>query len=160
MDRFEEKVRLYRQRVAAFMVQAHVWCTARGLVVDTIPTELFEEAIPKYEATSLRILTPDRQPLAELLPTGAAIIGAHGRIDLRGDLARHAFLFQTGSVSAISQAAKLADATTSDDTSQPILSGIDGDGWYWHEAFVRRAKRVDESLFLDLLTDVSDYEFQ
>lgn len=160
MDRFEEKVRLYRHRVAAFMAQAQGWCTARGLVVDELPTALLEEALPKYEAASLRIFTPDRQPLAELLPTGSAIIGALGRIDLRGTLARHAFLFQTGGEPTISLGATTGDGRTSSNTSRPIVSGIDNDGWYWHEASVRRAKRVDESLFLDLLTDVSDYEFQ
>jgi hypothetical protein len=160
MDQLEEKVRLYRDRVNAFMVQAQGWCAARGLVVDTTSSELFEEALPKYEATSLRILTPDRQPLAELLPTGSAIIGALGRIDLRGALARHAFLFQTGKGATISVGAAIADGRTSSDMARPITSGIDGDGWYWYEASIRRAKRVDESLFLDLLTDVSDYEFQ
>jgi hypothetical protein len=160
MDQFEEKVRLYRERVAAFMERAQGWCTARGLVIDEIPTELFEEALPAYRAASLRILTPDRKPLAELLPTGSAIIGALGRIDLRGTLARHAFLFQTGRGPTISISATTADGRTSRDTPQPMISGIDGDGWYWYEASVRRAKRVDESLFLDLLTDVSDYEFQ
>lgn len=55
MDRFEEKVRLHRDRVAAFMEQAQGWCTARGLVAETIPTDLFEEAIQKYEVISLRI---------------------------------------------------------------------------------------------------------
>ncbi|MBU9508494.1 hypothetical protein KTE56_18905 [Burkholderia multivorans] len=160
MDQFEEKVRLYRDRVAEFMGQAQGWCTARGLAIEEIATELFEEALPKYQATSLRILTPDRQPLAELLPTGSAIIGALGRIDLRGTLARHAFLFQTGRGPMISISATTADGKTSSDTPKPMISGIDGHGWYWYEASVRQAKRVDESLFLDLLTDVSDYEFQ
>ncbi|PMS16893.1 hypothetical protein C0Z18_22405 [Trinickia dabaoshanensis] len=160
MDEFEEKVRLYRDRVAAFMMQAHGWCTARGLVVEEVTTELLEEALPKYEANSLHILTPDRQPLAELLPTGSAIIGALGRIDLRGTLARHAFLFQTGKGPRVSLSDTSADGKTSSDTPRPIISGIEGDGWYWYEAFIRRAKQVDENLFLDLLTDVSDYEFQ
>jgi hypothetical protein len=36
---------------------------------------------------------------------------------------------------------------------------VDEDGWYWIEATIRRPKPIDESLFLDLVTDVSDSEF-
>jgi hypothetical protein len=160
MDQFEEKVRQYQERVTAFMAQAQAWCAAHGLVTDEVAAELVEEGLPKYSAASLHILTADRKHVAELLPTGSAIIGALGRIDLRGALARHAFLFQTGAGPSISSSATTTDGKTTSDTPQPMISGIAGDGWYWYEAFVRRAKRVDESLFLDLLTDVSDYEFQ
>ncbi len=34
-----------------------------------------------------------------------------------------------------------------------MISGINGDGWYWYEVSVRRAKRVDESLFLDFVIE-------
>jgi len=157
---FDEKVRLYQERVAAFMDHAQAWCTAHGLTVEKFPTELSEEALPKYQANSLRILRPNGQHLAELLPTGAAIIGALGRIDLQGAIARHAFLFQTGKGPTIGSHIVTSEGKTTHKTTIPIVKGIDGDGWYWYEAFIRQAKRVDESLFLDLLTDVSDYEFQ
>ena len=41
-----------------------------------------------------------------------------------------------------------------------MWSGINGDGWYWIEAVVRKARRIDESLFIDLLSDASDHDFQ
>lgn len=97
MDQFREKVATYQQRVREFMDQARGWCTAHGLRVDEIPTHVLESYTPQYEARSMRILTADSDiPIAELLPTGSAIIGAQGRIDLKGRLARHAFLYQTG----------------------------------------------------------------
>ncbi|WP_175992779.1 hypothetical protein [Burkholderia vietnamiensis] len=161
MDQLSEKVATYQQRVKDFMVQAHGWCTAHGLRVEETPTHVLESYTPKYEARSIRILTVDSDiPIAEVLPTGSAIIGAHGRIDLRGRLARHAFLYQTGKGPGIGITTTAADGTISHEAPTPIYSGIDGDGWYWYEASIRKAKRVDEALFLDLITDVSDYEFQ
>ena len=160
MDQFEQKVRQYQECVTAFMAEAQAWCDTHGLVTDEITVELLEEGLPKYSATGLHILTAERKRLAELLPTGSAIIGALGRIDLRGALARHPFLLQTGTGPSISISSTTPDGKTTSDTPLPLISGIRDDGWYWYEAFVRRPKRVDESLFLDLLTDVSDYEFQ
>jgi len=161
MDQLQEKVATYQQRVRAFITLARGWCTAHGLRVDEIATHVFESYAPKYEASSMRILTGDSDiPIAELLPTGSAIIGAQGRIDLTGRLARHAFLYQVGKGPGIAIPTMTGDGTVPRETPTPIYSGIDGDGWYWYEASIRKAKRVDEALFLDLITDVSDHEFQ
>jgi hypothetical protein len=159
-NQFDEKVKLYQERVAAFMAQAREWCLAHGLKVKDIPTDILEEGLDKYRADSLRILSPIDQPLAELLPTGSAIIGAQGRINLIGSLARHAFLYQTGKGPAIQVTATTVAGASSKDFPTPLYRGIDGDGWYWFESSMRKAVRVDENTFLDLLTDVSDYEFQ
>ncbi|MFK4448503.1 hypothetical protein ABH944_008529 [Caballeronia udeis] len=157
MEQHAEKAQLFVERVRAFLVRAREWCTERDLTVQDNVVELNEQGMPKYHAPSLHI-SKDGVSLAKIEPLGAAIIGAQGRIDLIGPVARHAFLFHVGKGPGISIRAIVNGQATSE-TSRPMLSGIDGDDWYWIEAKVRRAKRVDESLFLDLLTDVSDYEF-
>jgi hypothetical protein len=153
-----DKVEQYLQRVRAFLAQTREWCADRDLTVLNDVTELKEEGIPKYQAPSLCI-SKDNVSLAEVVPFGSAIIAAQGRIDLIGKFARHAFLFRVGEDPSVGIRFSPAGITTRD-SSRPRLSRVDRDGWYWVEARVRRAKHVDESLFIDLLTDVSDYEFE
>jgi hypothetical protein len=147
----------YVQRVTTFLREATGWCKDHGLAVENGVVTLREELMAEYEAPSLYI-SKDGVSVAKILPVGSKIIGALGRIDLIGRVTRHAFLFYVGKGPAISTQTIVGGKTTGS-SSEPMLSGVDGDGWYWIEARVRRAKLVEESLFLDLLTDVSDYEF-
>lgn len=147
----------YVQRVETFLIEARRWCESHGLAVERGVVTLREERMAQYDAPSLAI-SKGGMPVAKILPVGSKIIGAQGRIDLVGRVTRHAFLFHVGKGPTISTQTVIAGKTTNS-SSMPMLSGVDGDGWYWIEATVRRAKRVEESLFLDLLTDVSDYEF-
>ena len=147
----------YVQRVATFLREVSVWCRERGLTVERNAVTLREELMAQYDAPSLYI-AKDGVSVAKILPVGSKIIGAQGRVDLIGRVTRHALLFYVGKGPAFSTQTVVGGRTTTS-SSTPMLSEVDGDGWYWIEARVRRAKRVDESLFLDLLTDVSDHEF-
>jgi len=147
----------YVQRVTSFLTEAKGWCKKRGLAVKDDVVKRREERMAEYEAPSLKI-SKDGVSVAEIVPIGSKIIAAHGRVDLIGRVTRHAFLFYVGKGPVVSLQTSIGKEATSS-SSAPMLSGVDGDGWYWIEAKVRQAKRVDESLFIDLLTDVSDYEF-
>jgi hypothetical protein len=147
----------YVQRVTTFLEEVSAWCREHGLTVERDAVTLSEELMTQYDAPSLYI-AKDGVSVAKILPVGSKIIGAHGRVDLIGRVARHAFLFYVEKGPAFSTRT-IAGGKTTTSSSTPMLSGVDGDGWYWIEARVRRPKRVDESLFLDLLTDVSDHEF-
>lgn len=147
----------YVQRVTTFLGEVSTWCKEHALTVEYDAVTLSEERMAPYDAPSLHI-AKDGVSLAKILPVGSKIIGALGRVDLIGRVTRHAFLFYVHKGPMISTRTTVGAKTTTS-SSTPMLSGIDGDGWYWIEARVRRPKRVDESLFLDLLTDVSDYEF-
>ena len=147
----------YVQRVTTFLEEVSGWCRDHGLTVERDAVTLSEELMTQYDAPSLYI-SKDGVSVAKILPVGSKIIGARGRVDLIGRVTRHAFLFYVGKGSAFSTQTIVGEKTTTS-SSTSMLSGVDGDGWYWIEARVRRAKRVEESLFLDLLTDVSDYEF-
>lgn len=147
----------YVRRVETFLIEASGWCERHGLAVERGVVTLREERMAEYDAPSLAI-SKDGMSVAKILPVGSKIIGAHGRVDLVGRVTKHAFLFYVGKGPAISTQTVVAGKAARS-SPMPMLSGVDGDGWYWIEATVRRAKRVEESLFLDLLTDVSDYEF-
>jgi hypothetical protein len=159
MEQQSDQTRVYLERVSAFLAKARGWCTERDLDVSADSVELNEEHLAKYHAPALHVSTKDGVSVARLTPRGSAIIGGYGRIDLIGHVTRHAFLFQVGNGPTISMKT-IVHGKTASESSRPMLSGVDGDGWYWMEASIGRAKRVDESLFMDLLTDVSDYDFE
>ncbi|WP_213762838.1 hypothetical protein [Caballeronia sp. dw_19] len=148
----------YVQRVATFLREASGWCKDRGLSVEYDVVTLREERMAEYEAPSLYI-SKEGVSLAKIVPVGSRIIGAQGRVDLIGRVTRHAFLFYVGKGPQFSTQTVVGGKSTSS-SSTPMLSRVDREGWYWIEARVRRAKRVEENLFIDLFTDVSDYEFE
>lgn len=147
----------YVQRVTTFLGEVSAWCREHDLTVERDAVTLNEELMARYDAPSLYI-KKDGASLARIMPVGSRIVGAHGRVDLIGRVARHALLFYVGKSPAFSTQT-IAGGKTGISSSTPMRPGVNGDGWYWIEALVRRPKRIDESLFLDLLTDVSDYEF-
>jgi hypothetical protein len=155
MEQHAEKVKVYLERLNAFLAQVRAWCEVRNLVLAETKVDLNEEGLPRYEASGLRISTLDGRLLASLTPIGSAIIGAQGRVDLAGRMATHALLYHTKQDPALS-----VRINGKSERSKPLLSGVDSDSWYWVEAKVRKARRVDESLFIDLLSDASDYDFQ
>jgi len=140
----------YVQRVATFLDVATSWCRRQGLSVEHSVVALREEKIPEYQAPSLRI-SKDGVVLANIVPAGSRVIGAQGRLDVIGRITRHALLFY-GPGDSASDASPLGG-------SAPARTRLKVEGWCWIEARIRPAKRVDEGLFLDLLTDVSDYDF-
>jgi hypothetical protein len=128
----------YVLRVEAFLTEASGWCKSHGLAIENGVVTLREERMAEYKAPSLDI-SKDGVPVAKILPVGSKIIGAQGRIDLVGQVARHAFLFYVGKGPAFSTQTVVAGKTVSS-SSVPMLTGVDGDGWYWIEAKVRRGE--------------------
>ncbi|WP_321871712.1 hypothetical protein [Paraburkholderia tropica] len=159
LEQLPEMASTYLEHLKSLYEDVREWCAKRGLQVVEGAVEMNEQGLPHYEAPKITI-TRDGAPVAELVPLGAAIIGARGRVDLKGRLSRHAFLFQVGRGPSITIRATHEGSTSHDGPARPMIQGIDGDGWYWLESHARRAKRVDEALFGDLLADVSDYDFQ
>ncbi|ALM82474.1 hypothetical protein [Bordetella sp. N] len=146
----------YVHRVEALLRDAESWCRSQGLQTDAFTATLREEGVEAFQAPGLDI-SKDGLSLAQLVPVGSRVIAADGRVDLVGQLASHSFLFYVG-LGPEFKSATIVDGQTIH-ASRRMLRGLDGDGWYWIESNVRKAKRVDESLFIDLFTDVSDYEF-
>ncbi|GAB2903367.1 hypothetical protein GCM10027093_45730 [Paraburkholderia jirisanensis] len=147
----------YVQRVTIFLQEVSDWCRGRELTVEYGAVTLREEFVAPYEAASLHI-SKDGVPLGRIVPVGSRIIGAEGRVDLIGQLARHPIVYHVWKDSALSTRA-ISNEKAITSPSTPNRSRLKRDGWHWTEAKVRPAKFIDESLFLDLLTDVSDYEF-
>lgn len=58
----------------------------RGLATERYSVELHENDYGRYSALALRLSTQDGVPIANLIPVGASIIGAKGRVDLEGTI--------------------------------------------------------------------------
>src|SRR5215469_12569666 len=82
----------YVRRVTSFLNDASGWCRDRGLTVENSVVTLREQGIPEYQAPSL-FISKEGVSLAKMLPVGSRILGAQGRVDLIGRIARHTLLF-------------------------------------------------------------------
>ena len=133
------------------------WIKEKNLVVQERDVEINEEVTGRYKAPGLYILDKHGRQIAELLPMGAWIIGAEGRVDIRGQLDRANLIYlQAGGphikTSVSDSSGKLEEG------SWPLFKGIGQAGWYWIEDKLRgKARLIDGELFMELLSEVSDY---
>src|SRR5690349_24472572 len=86
----------YTEQVRNFIRQVERWLDPIGLKGSEGSVELNEEDIGRYQAMQLEITDRDDKLIASLVPMGASIIGADGRIDLVGPLDREVILYLTG----------------------------------------------------------------
>ena len=147
----------YVRYVETLLATIDGWCKRQGLTVESGFKTIKEGGKAEYEAPS-RDLSTDGRPLAKLVPIGTHLIGVQGRVDLVGRVTKHSFVLCVGTDPLLSTR-DVVGGKIPRSSSFLRRSRTSGDGWYWIESVVLRAKRIDEDLFLDLLTDVSDYEF-
>ncbi|MFK0379004.1 hypothetical protein [Pandoraea sp. NPDC090278] len=146
----------YLNRVGTLLSDARAWCLKHELQVESRPHTVEDQDDGKYEVTALHIFK-DGTLLAKLVPIGKDIIGADGRVDIVGWLGSRYLLFVSEEILAPKCATIVTHHPDRASTAR-LVRGVKEDGWYWLESNVRRAVRVDEDLFIDLVTDVSDYD--
>lgn len=117
--------------------------------------ELREEAYGAYKAQKMTIQDADGITIADIMPVGAGVIGASGRVDLVGKYDRVIIVLLEKGGPII---------TTMDSGGKPSVTRFYKDikeaGWYWIEDRRRgKAHKIDKEIFYELLTEVSDYEF-
>ncbi len=147
----------YIARLDELYSRVGTWIENTEMSVSLGTTELNEEAPGRYKAPALTILDSQGKPLAELQPVGAWIIGAEGRVDLVGLLDRNSLIYLTTGGSQITAETQISDGN-SKGSSQPLFKGVEQPDWYWiGESRLGRVHPVTQELFLDLLSEVSDY---
>lgn len=157
IDRYAISPEAYVQYVRNLLSEVRGWCEGRDLTVDSNVVTINQEGIPKYEAPSLHV-SKGGVALARLEPVGSKVICAQGRVELIGRMhRRQGLVFRVAADATFPKPNSAGEKTGR--YKPPTLARVDKDGWYWTEGAVLRPKLVDESLFLDLLTYVSDYEF-
>ncbi len=155
LDDFFEKLATLYSNVAD-------WVRAMNLKVERTNIELNEEAFGKYTVEKCRIADSGGKRIAELLPVGASIIGAKYRVDMIGILDQEILVyFDEGGPKATTGVFEDAQTDKSTMSTLKMYRGVDEAGWYWVESQkLSRAFKVDQTLFPDLLSTVSDYDYQ
>jgi hypothetical protein len=150
----EERVRLYLERIEMFLTQVRGWCEARQLVIKAFSFVGSEEGLPDYTVPYFLISLPNGRKLCELKPTGALTLTGQGRIDLKGRIDRHIFIYHVDDRPIVDGRRWLADESI----HGRLARGVNGSGWYWLENRALRQKFVDETLFFDILSDAANHE--
>lgn len=148
----------YLARVKSLFDEVRSWLDGTGLSAKEESVELWEERYGKYTAPVLKLLDGRGRRVAHLNPVGANIIGAHGRVDLIGTLAKEILVYLTDGGPVFSTKIKVGEGVI-EEKSRPLFRGIDAPGWYWSESPIRRkATKFDRAILLELLSGISDYE--
>lgn len=152
----------YLERIEQLYADVTTWCRDWSLNHSGRPTSINEERHGIYEAPVLVLTDLENQRLAELVPYGESVLGAHGRVDLLGVAGRREKLVYLlkGGPTLTTRIATGAHGETAERT-QPLYRGVDTEGWYWVSAgSIRRAYRLNKEVFGDLLSAVTGDEFR
>ncbi|MDM8563587.1 hypothetical protein QUF54_09560, partial [Candidatus Marithioploca araucensis] len=115
------------------------------LHVEQQQTQLAEVLTGDYLAPVLSI-TQNQEKLADIVPIGACIIEAEGRVDVEG--------------LGIEHIAYLVNGGPRLSAGRKMFPDVDADGWYWIENKRNaRAYAVNQSSFFKLFKQASHYGF-
>lgn len=149
----------YVERVNELFSLIEHWSHTRGLITRRYSVQLDEENYGSYSANGLYLSTTGGDRLGTLIPVGASIIGAKGRVDFEGTVDQ-AILVDWDAGGPVIESS-ITSYNTVSTARHPIYRGVDEAGWYWVESRrLARAHKLDERLFWDLLFLVSDYDLR
>ncbi len=134
------------------------WLSSYGLPTLTEQIEITEEISGTYKAHKLTIHDEKKETIANIIPVAAWVIGANGRVDLTGKYDKVIIVNLEKSAPSLTTTMRVNDHQET--SHRQFYKGIEKTGWYWIEDRRRgKAHLLDKKLFLDLLSEVSDYEF-
>ncbi|MCP4110450.1 MAG: hypothetical protein GY749_33840 [Desulfobacteraceae bacterium] len=153
----------YLNNISECYAMIEEWLNEKSLSSEQIEYDIHEKASGKYTTKKLLIYKDENKQIAELLPVGAWIIGAKGRIDLIGNFDQQILIYLKKDI-------KMETSVTTsinDDEYQEVsknrhslYKGFEKAGWYWiGDKRLGKAHFLNKDLFFDLLSEVSDYEF-
>jgi len=144
----EKTKQFFLTQVEQLFGEAKNWLSEEKMQVGQGETKINEEITGIYTAPTLLVSAPDGEELAEIIPIGACIIEALGRIDIEG-------LFGIEHIGYFINGGPLLSA------ERQLYKEIQEDGWYWI-ANTREPKAgiITKDLLLELIKSVSHYGFQ
>jgi hypothetical protein len=132
------------------LVSIEEWLKEKLLYCKSMDYPMNEKESGEYVAQKL-IIFKDK-----IRPVGAWIIGASGRIDLIGDFDQQILIYLKENTKLATNEKKAERS----DRGYSFYRGFEGEGWYWiEEKRLGNIYPVNKKLFLELLTEVTDYDF-
>jgi hypothetical protein len=157
IDQQKTEPQAYITRIQQFFEEIENWLKDEALYIEQQEIEITEKMIGTYTVPSLSISTQHKNKLADIIPAGANIIVGEGRIDVDGWFGTEYIVFMRKNSTCMMKNVVGQDKLF----EYPIYKGIDGDNWYWIDDTRRRKVSVmNKELLLELITMVSDYEFE
>lgn len=128
-----------------------------ALTTQSEPITIAEEAYGEYTANKLILLDQAKNKIAELLPRGASVIGANGRVDLVGKNDQIILVNLESDGPSITSTIGVNGNKQS--LTRYLYRNVEAAGWYWIEDKRRgKAHIVSDDLITELLWRVSGYE--
>ncbi len=154
-----EKVRIFGRRISDLYRRVGEWIAGSSLKTERHDHWVTEAPYGSYNIPKLELIRGDGSHLASLVPMGAEVIAAEGRIELIGTRERQPLLYFAAGGPHIN--VTVDGGAKPAHISHPVFRGVTSEGWYWLEDVrLGRARPLDATLFKDLLRTVSDlYEF-
>ncbi len=150
----EKRVKEYIKRLEDLYGQVKEWLAGRPFRFIDKNIDVTEMVPGVYSAPALEIRSDKDTLIATLEPVGAWIIGALGRVDLKGK-------YETASLLYLAEGGPHITITIAGEEGHPapFFRGVEHAGWYWIESGrLGRARSLNAELFFDLLSEISDYE--
>lgn len=149
-----ERVDKFKEAVSELYGQIEQWVGEKNWDAKRTKLQIIEPRPGEYDVEKLTIVDTNKTIIAELVPSGAWIIGADGRVDLQGPVETEILVYwETGAplINLMEQG-----KTSTEAKSWRLFKGADRKGWYWIEDKVRsRAHILTKELFFDLVEEVS-----
>ncbi len=155
-------VAAYNKRLSALYEKIKEWLDPSYFRCLEGTMELEQYLIGKYSSPTLAITDAlSSEVVAKLYPGGALVIGAAGRIDIKGtaDSDYLVYLLPESGVDVEITDKIGHQPETRKTVVSPVFRNVQTEGWYWTEIKkLARVKPLTQELFMDILIEVSPDE--
>jgi len=153
----EKKSRLdfFLSEVDRLYTEIKAWISGYELLSSESDILITEKKCGEYQTKKLTLSTKDGTRIAEIVPIGAWVVGANGRIDIIGLHDRIIIVHLDKGGPSFNFTFRVPMKTD----KRFIYKGIDEAGWYWFEhKLSSKGHKLTAELFFEILADISDYE--
>lgn len=150
-----EKVRIFGNRVLRLYADVDGWIVGTSLRAERHDHMVTEEMYGSYHIPELEVKRSSGEHVASLVPMGASVIAAEGRVEIVGGRGREPLVYLAAGGPQID--VMIGTGQDAIHTSRRVFKDVTSEGWYWLEDVrLGRARLLDSALFRDLIRAVSD----
>jgi len=128
----ETALNQYLACTRALLTDCEKWSTGLGLNVTHGQTAINEERHGQYQAPTLILNDNHGKNVAEIVPFGASILSAWGRVDVIGEYGkREKIVYLTAGGPTITTRIQVGCGGKAEESSRRLYRAVDAEGWYW-----------------------------